>query len=190
MSWSNLVKPLGVVLCLLVAVALWGATALRPTAGDGRLPAATPRGSRPDVGTLRNATFELQGKRVTLVDGLSEIEAAPGSASRTVTRYFGSEALGDLDGDGLEDAAFLVTQSSGGSGTFFYVVAARAGAGGYAASNAVLLGDRIAPQSVRVSDRTLVVTYADRAAGEPMTARPSVGVSKTLRLAGGSLVGA
>ena len=50
--------------------------------------------------------------------------AAPGSASRIVTRYFGSEVRGDLNGDGREDVAFLLTQQSGGSGTFFYAVAA------------------------------------------------------------------
>ena len=140
-----------------------------------------------NVGQLRNATYIVEGRPVTLVDGVAETAAAPGSAARIVTRYFGNEATGDLDGDGSADAAVLLTQTRGASGTFFYVAGALARSGGYSGTNAVLLGDRVAPQSVRVSDGTVVVAYADRAAGEAMTARASVGVSKTVRLVGGTL---
>jgi hypothetical protein len=48
------------------------------------------------------------------VDGISETEAAPGSASKIITRYFGNELRTDLDGDDVEDIAFILTQSSGG----------------------------------------------------------------------------
>ena len=184
----RLVKPLPAALCLLVAAALCVALALAMrqvsgAAAGGLLPLGGPAGG---ARGLRSGTFQVEGQVVTLVDGVSETPAAAGSAARIVTRYFGSEATGDLDGDGRADAAFLLTQSRGGSGTFFYVVVALARDGGYEGTNAVLLGDRVAPQSVWVSDGALVVTYAERAPG--MTARPSVGVSKTLRVSGGALV--
>jgi hypothetical protein len=187
MHWIRLAKPLPISAFLLLAVALWSVFAFRHMAGvpAGGLPPSTAPAS--EVARLRNASFQVEGLPVTLADGVSETAAAPGSAARVVTRYFGNEATGDLDGDGVADAAFLITQTRGGSGTFFYVVAAVANAGGYAGTNAVLLGDRVAPQSVRVSDRALVVTYAERGPGAAMTDRPSVGVSKTLRLVGTTL---
>lgn len=69
-------------------------------------------------GGYENATYLIEGQFVTLVDGFFEIESAPGSATRITTSYFGNEAFGDLNGDGMEDVAFLLTQSSGGSGIF------------------------------------------------------------------------
>ncbi len=137
----------------------------------------------------KNASYSIDGHSVTLVQGYAEEEAAPGSASKIVTQYFGNEAHGDLNGDGKEDIAFLLTQSGAGSGTFYYaVVALNNGDDTYTGTNAVLLGDRIAPQTTEIHGAQLVVNYADRAPGEPMTAQPSVGVSKYLKLNGTELV--
>jgi hypothetical protein len=135
-----------------------------------------------------NLTITIDGQPVTLVNGRSEVPTAPGSASTVVTQYFGNQALGDLNGDGATDIAFIITQSSGGSGTFYYAVAALQTASGYVGTNAVLLGDRIAPQTISITNGQLVVNYADRAEGEPMTAQPSVGVSKYLVVQGTTLV--
>ena len=153
----------------------------------------------------KDATYIIAGQPVTLVNGYAESEAAPdstrstssgqasspqaGSASKTITRFFGNEAKGDLDGDDLEDIAFLLTQESSGSGTFFYVVAAlQTPAGTYNGSHAVLLGDRVAPQTTEyhgfsgIPGGYIIVNYADRAPGEPMTAQPSQGKSIWLKL--------
>ncbi|MDP3207563.1 MAG: hypothetical protein Q8M65_00300 [Rhodoglobus sp.] len=125
---------------------------------------------------------------VTLVGGMAETAAAPGSASRVTTRFFGNEAKGDLNGDGNEDIAFLLTQDGGGSGTFFYVVVALRTDDGYTGTNAVLLGDRIAPQTTEIHGTELIVNYAERAPDEPMTTPPSIGVSKYLKVVDGELV--
>lgn len=140
----------------------------------------------------QNATYIIEGRVVTLANGVSEIEAAPGSAARIITRYFGNEVRHDLDGDGREDVAFLITQEAGGSGVFFYIVAALNTPRGYRGSQAFLLGDRIAPQTtsmdegktVRGTDRqnVIVVNYAVRQSGEPFTTQPSVGKSLWLKL--------
>jgi hypothetical protein len=135
----------------------------------------------------KNAEFLIEGQRIKLENGLAETETAPGSASKTITRYFGNEVKTDLDGDGQEDIAFLLTQERGGSGTFFYAVAALDTERGYVGSDGYLLGDRIAPQSSNVSQNpshkyVVVFNYADRAAGEPMTAQPSIGKSAYLKL--------
>ena len=76
------------------------------------------------VGDYKDTEYVIDGTRIKLENGLAETEAAPGSASKIVTRYFGNELKTDLDGDGSDDVVFLVTQERGGSGTFFYAVAA------------------------------------------------------------------
>ncbi len=104
-----------------------------------------------------------------------------------VTKYFGNELRADLNADGREDVAFIITRSLGGSGTFYYAVAAVNTGAGYVGSDGYLLGDRIAPQSTNVSPNprhknVVVFNYADRAADEPMVTWPSIGKSVYLKL--------
>ena len=113
--------------------------------------------------------------------------AAPGSATKIVTSYFGNEVTADLNGDGRKDVAFIITQTTGGSGTFYYAVAALNTPDGWMGSDGYLLGDRIAPQATILSPNpkqkgVVVFNFAERAPGEPMTAQPSVGKSVYLKL--------
>ncbi len=117
----------------------------------------------------KSAEYVIEGKRVKLGTG--------------GTQYFGNEVRKDLNGDGREDIIFLLTQNSGGSGTFFYVVAALNEGNGYVGTNAVFLGDRIAPQTTESgAGDSIIVNFADRKLDEPMTARPSVGKSMWLKI--------
>jgi len=127
----------------------------------------------------KNATYHINGQAVVLKDGMAQVETAPGSSSKIVTKYFGNEVKHDFDGDGREDVAFLLTQETGGSGTFFYVVAALNTANGYVGSDGVLLGDRIAPQTIeKGKGNVIVVNYAERKPGESFAVQPSVGKSR------------
>lgn len=141
----------------------------------------------PVTSDYKNASYRIDGKEVQLTDGVSEIEAAPGSATKITTRYFGNDYLIDLNNDGERDVVFLITQETGGSGVFYYAVAALKTEGGYVGSDGYLLGDRIAPQTIGVSDKpqhkeVVRITYAERAANEPMTTQPSVGKNVYLKL--------
>ena len=137
----------------------------------------------------KNATYVIGNEPITLVNGRSERAAAPGSAEKIVTQYFGNNAKGDLNADSVPDLAFILTQSGGGSGTFYYaVVALQNPAGRYNGTNAVLLGDRIAPQSTEIRDGKLIANYADRSLGEPMSAQSSLGVSMYLHVVNGELL--
>jgi hypothetical protein len=140
----------------------------------------------------KNATYTIEGRSITLTNGLSEIEAAFGSAAKIITRYFGNEVKHDLNDDGREDVVFLLTQEAGGSGVFFYVVAALNTPAGFIGSKAFFLGDRIAPQTTELDEgetvngtsrqNVIVVNYATRLPNEPFTAAPSVGKSVWLKL--------
>jgi hypothetical protein len=134
-----------------------------------------------------NIEYTIDGEKVRLIDGIAEREVAPGSASKIVTRYFGNDFYTDLNNDGREDVVFLLTQESGGSGTMFYAVPALNTEQGYVGGGGYLLGDRVAPQNIGLSQNprhknVVVVNYAVREDSEPMTTQPSVGKSTYLKL--------
>ena len=137
------------------------------------------------VKDYKNSSYIIEGQTVVLTNGLSEIESAPGSATKIITRYFGNEMKHDINNDGREDVVFLLTQERGGSGTFFYVVAALNTPKGYITSHAFFLGDRIAPQSINIDEElenVIVVNFATRRPDESMTTQPSVGKSVWIKL--------
>jgi hypothetical protein len=135
----------------------------------------------------KNATYIIEGQPVTLVNGKAEVPVAPGSATMVTTSLF-SETKGELTGDTNPDYAVMLTQNQGGSGTFFYEAAALNKDGEFLGTNGILLGDRIAPQTTQILDETITVNYAERKPEEPMTADPSVGVSKYFIVEGTTLV--
>ena len=126
----------------------------------------------------KDLTFFISGESVTLNDGYAETETVMGSEAKSIVRYFGNEAKGDLNGDGIVDLVFLITQEAGGSGTFFYLVGAIQHADNtYEGTHAVLIGYEIAPQTTEFRDGLVIVNYADRKPGEPFTTPPSLGKS-------------
>lgn len=126
---------------------------------------------------IPEATYSIGGEDIILHNGISEKEIMPGSASKIVTRYFGNDLAIDLDKNGQMDSVFIVTQETGGSGIFYYVTALLNNQLGL---TGVLLGDRIAPQTINLEGDIIAVNYADRADGESFEGPPSIG--KTLRL--------
>ena len=144
------------------------------------------------VSDYKNTSYIIEGEAVTLRNGISEVEAAPGSASMVSTRYYGNEIEHDLNEDGREDTLFLITQETGGSGTFFYLVAALQTPTGYVGSHAFLLGDRIEPKSISIDEgmttngthrqNVVVVDFTTRAADEPFTAEPTTDMNIWLKL--------
>lgn len=144
------------------------------------------------VRDFKNTSYRIEGQSFKLIDGFSEVESAPGSSSKITTRYFGNELKHDLNNDGREDVVFILTQERGGSGQFFYTVAALNTPTGYVGSEGYLLGDRIAPQSTNIDEgettlgtfreNVIVVNFTTRNPNDPMTTAPSVGKSIWIKL--------
>jgi len=136
-----------------------------------------------------DATYTVDGGIVALKNGeVSYPATSSPSDQKVTTKIFGAPTMGDLDGDGDSDAALLLQESSSGSGTFYYLVAAINTGHGYQGTNAIFLGDRIAPQTVEIHGVTVVANYADRKPSEPFSAQPSVGKSLYAELRGTQLV--
>lgn len=192
-------KTIFVVMILMLLLAVLSScgpqnVAPSPSAAASAIPAPT----RPAPATVRptdppadafdpaRATLEVTIERtpVVLVNGYSEVEGV----GKTITQYFGALATGDLNEDGQEDAAFVLTQSTGGSGTFYYVVAALQTPAGYTGTNAVYLGDRIAVKSAAIANGSITIDYADRKPEEPFAAAPTVNMTRLFKIEGGKLV--
>jgi hypothetical protein len=138
-------------------------------AGDNNLGPASKLGRDP-----LNATYLIDGEMFQLIDGQCETAVAPGSATRIKTTVLGNPVYGDMTGDGNRDAAVLLSHDPGGSGTFYYAAAALHVDNRYQGTNAVLIGDRIAPHELEITNGIIKIAYADRFPNEPLSAKPLV----------------
>lgn len=135
-----------------------------------------------------NASYLIEDRLVSLKSGFSEEEIVPDSASKQITSVLWSPVKGDLNSDKKDDYAMIVTQNSGGSGTFYYVVAGLSSKKGIIGTNGVFLGDRISPESIFIENGKILINYSEREDGEPMAAQPTVKVSKSLIVKDGRLL--
>jgi hypothetical protein len=130
---------------------------------------------------VKSIAYTIDGQKFDLKNGRAEIDYSLDLASKNSLSIFGEPVYGDIDGDGDPDAAILLVNEPGGSGTFYYAVLAMNNGtteqANYIATNALLIGDRIAPQTVEIKPEQVVYNYAERQADEPMTTAPSVGKS-------------
>ncbi len=166
-------------LILLVVVGLFAVLTRRSVEAPApdALPNTPATTSVATASQIQNATYVIGGESFTLVDGTAT-KSVPGSSAQNILALFGVPTSGDLDGDGDVDAALLLFNQPGGSGTFFYAaLAINHGAAGYIPTGTMFLGDRIAPQTVEIHDGRAVFNFAERRPGEPMAAQPSVGKS-------------
>lgn len=144
---------------------------IKPTVTEVNSEEVVPK---PDV---FSSTFVINEEEFVLVNGKAEIEIVPGAASREVVRIFGEPIYGDLDGDEDIDAAVLLEYTAGGSGTFYYAVLAMREVDYFRTTNTLLLGDRIAPQTVAIENGRAVYNYAIRRQDEDFGTAPSIGKS-------------
>jgi hypothetical protein len=130
----------------------------------------------------KDDTYTIDGKIIKLKNGTFS-----DPTSKTIIRYFGNDVIADLNGDGKNDSAFLLTEETGGSGTFFYVAAQITNGNNYIGTNAVFLGDRIAPQTTEYRGGLIIVNFADRMQGESFTTPPSFGISRYFKIINNTL---
>jgi len=157
-----------------------------PVEGRGsQAPATRPA----PKGDLANATYAgIYPQPVTLKDGRWEGEPfSPGGASRpVVTLVRGLTPRGDLDGDGAPDAAALLVEDSGGSGSFVYLAAMGFSEAGARNLGTVGLGDRVQVRDLAIADGQIRVDMVVAGEGDPM-AFPGSKVRARFRLADGTL---
>ncbi len=125
---------------------------------------------------LRNATYPLDvapGGEAQLVDGSFSAPAAPDSASEIMvdlsdSAASGGIAYGDIDGDGVPDAAVVLVAETGGSGIFYYLAPVLNRSGTPEALAPVLLGDRIEMQALSVEAGEISVDMLTAGPDDPL----------------------
>jgi len=115
----NRAIPMVAMMCLLLSACLQGRA--QPNANGAALPLATATYPPLPVETLKNATYHstiLPGN-FQLVNGLYKLPPIPGeSQDDYFIRLVDPIAFGDLNGDGLPDAAVILKSRAGGTGVF------------------------------------------------------------------------
>ena len=76
--------------------------------------------------------------------------------------------LGDLDGDGNDDATVVLYLQTGGSGTFLHLAAMRNVEGIPQQAGIVSLGDRVQPGELTIADGTIVLEALTHGPDDPM----------------------
>jgi hypothetical protein len=167
---------------LLVALAL-----LCAACGAGPADAtATSQAAGLSEQALRGGTYDLPDVgQVTLTDGVFASQTGQG-ASETTRVDFASAATGDLDGDGVADAAVVLVAQTGGSGSFYYLVALLGDTGSPQQAAVTLLGDRIELQQLTIVNAGIVLVALMSGPDDPLCC-PSQQTTSTYRLAGGAL---
>jgi hypothetical protein len=163
---------------LICAALLGGCTTVSPP--------ATPRQPMPppDHAALANARYTgVLARPLTLDDG-AFVAGSEGGASRDEVRLIGTTALGDIDGNGVDEAAVVLRSSGGGSGSFIYLgIADR---DDLDAIPMQLVGDRV---QIRALSATAEEVHADvvRAGPDDAACCPGEAVTLTWHYSGGTL---
>jgi hypothetical protein len=143
------------------------------------------------VDSLANAAYPLDlasSGKAQLHEGVFSESAAPGSAAMLKVELGQERALGDLNGDGVDDAALTLLVDPGGSGTFTYLAVAIDDQGAARPLATILLGDRIIVKSIKIQAGGVVVHLLTRQPDEPMSAEPKLESTRSFNLKNGSLI--
>lgn len=138
------------------------------------IPVATPKTSgevlTPEM--LANAAYTVDmwtdNDTLQLVDG--ELPPEDEAAAAGLQAHFlpSFTAFGDLNADGVEDAAALLAVNGGGTGTFIYLAAMIDDNGQPKNISSVLLGDRVEIKSVSVDAGQIVINLVTQGPSDPM----------------------
>jgi heat shock protein HslJ len=143
-----------------------------------------------DPAALRNITYKgILGDAAALRDGVYEGDPfLPGGASRPRVELLGMPpVLHDLDGDGIDDAAVLLAESSGGNGVFTWLAVVSCRDGQAVNVGTTVVGDRVMIRSVVGREGAIVVDFVGAGPREPLCC-PTRNVRNRYRLRDGNLL--
>ena len=136
---------------------------------------------------LRNAAVVVQslgGNTIQLKDGVYESRAEQKQVSLVDSLW-----RGDINGDGVSDAAGLLAVNSGGSGQFVELVVFLNTNGNLLPIPTLLLGDRVRVKSVRIDSGKISLAMIVQGENEPLCC-PTLHVSRSFVVEHGKLVSA
>ena len=131
---------------------------------------------------LRNGTYfaPAYGKTITLVNGAYTTGSG---ADQYSVQMLDMVALGDMNGDGVNDAAILLVENGGGSGQFESVIAVLNNGGVPTQAGYAKLGDRVLVHSLEIAGGTLNLKLVVQGPNDPMCC-PSQVEAQSYRMVG------
>jgi len=159
-------------------------TPIPPTAAPA--PTATRVSGQLSPSVLKNATYTLttSGKTVRLTDG--QFKSSAGADSLVVS-LIEPIATGDLNGDGIADAAIVLAENTGGTGNFISALAVLNVGGKPVQSGSAYIDDRAKINRVSIQAGEITVDALLHGPADPMCC-PAFPVAQTLRLLKNRLV--
>jgi len=139
---------------------------------------------------LANAQYGSEwvaGGVVTLTDGQFGTQAGPGSRLRMSVRLSEWWAVGDLDSDGVDEAAAVLVTQTGGAATFVDLAVMRNRRGRPRFLTGVNLGDRVRVDGLAVRDGVVEVKLVQHGDADDMCC-PTEHVTYRWELIDGALV--
>lgn len=123
-------------------------------------------------------------KEVQLTDGKWSENQADGSIQTVILDEH--YASGDLNSDGVQDAALLIAESMGGTGVFFSITAMVSEDGSFVQSNSIVIDDRPTIHSIEIIDGEINLNVNIHGPNDVMI-DPTLNVTKTYRIRNGLL---
>lgn len=139
---------------------------------------------------LKNAEYPSEfpaSKKARLTDGRYEEAIQPGAASKLVIVLHSLYALGDLNGDGTDDAAAILVANAGGSGSFYHLVAVLNEGGTPRPAAVASLGDRVKVEKVSVKSGEVTIDLITQGPQDPLCC-PTQKATLIFKLQGDKLV--
>jgi hypothetical protein len=159
--------------------------------GQTATPMLSPTPTGLTVGQLRNATITFTGsdeksRTVTLQDGKYQ-NGAPGDTDYIAVMLGEKIAFGDLNADGIVDAAITVAENYGGSGVFVSVAAVQNQAGQPNVVATTLIDDRAMINDLAIKDGEITLDATIHDINDAMCC-PSLATRRNYRLIDNELV--
>lgn len=145
-----------------------------PTVGSTNPPGLTIDG-------IKNSLIfapEIQ-KTVQLTNGQYTENQSDGSV--LLVTLFDTIAFGDLNKDGVEDAAFLIIESMGGTGQFYSLSSMLSSSQGFTQSNSIFIDDRAIIHSLGIAERQVILNANVHDINDPMV-NPTLNMTKAFQL--------
>jgi hypothetical protein len=145
------------------------------------------QGQGPSLTTtqLKNATYLVQGQRIKLGNG--SYQGGTLKEANFLAVDFDKAALGDLNNDGIKDAAVIYSYNGGGSGSFVVMAAMMNQNGNPVQVAAVELGDRVEVRSISIKAGKIILKMLVHGPHDGL-AQPTVKQTRKYVLAGSKLV--
>src|SRR5690606_30733434 len=116
--------------------------------------------------TLGNLSYSglFDDREVTLVDGAFKDDGDAGAIAIQLLDQF--IALGDLNGDGAQDAVALLELDTSGSGRFTFAAPVLDVLNTPAVGSALMVEDRIQPTALTITDGQVIFEYIGHGEGD------------------------